>query len=663
MEKRAILSVLALVVLVLLWLAWRATAARPGPELPEDAERPPAMDATELAVPPGSTDARAGEARAEAETPASGEPAPQAAPFRGQVVDAATGEPVPDALVVAGSFQAMAEVEGTPRAVLFGVHGLSMGEAGPLPAIKGMTDAEGRFVADCPLPDSVGQVSVMNPFHRTHIRSLPRERWLPLPGPEGWQFPIAIGPTFRLRIHGADPVPPETWRARLASLAEPPEDDEGWARLNPGDPPFLRYDNPVEDHDPRTRFFVEVRSEDGLFGGRVEASSVVGIHPPILDVWVEGLGVLTGRVLDEAGNGKRGARILALSARHGPGLPLRKSQAESDEEGSYRLQGLVPGRYWLEVLCGGWRPPSLLELDVPAGPSRAPDVVCRSPAPGGAIRGRLTSRTGARIQRAVVRLRALEGGFDGWQELEDGEDDYGGSGPGIEGFEFSTVPDGEYELTVASSDGLPWSPSSVLVSPPRQDVLFVREDDGALAEFVVRATDAATGEPLDRVLVQLDASGISPGAWWGVGYDRPFDTLPAGARLRWTVSAEGRVPVHGDERSFVPEGERRVATLKLSRGFGVRLMLRDCRGRLGPVFDDACPFLHESPPVGGAEVFADGARVGASDAGGIVDLALPGEPDRIEIRLPGWSVLGSPWFRDGRVLGEGALAPVWMRRD
>jgi len=60
-------------------------------------------------------------------------------------------------------------------------------------------------------------------------------------------------------------------------------------------------------------------------------------------------GIVSGKVVDEDGNGQPGARIEAFLERsvRGKGQVFRAGQTNADKSGDYSLRGLPPGKYYL----------------------------------------------------------------------------------------------------------------------------------------------------------------------------------------------------------------------------------------------------------------------------------------------------------------------------
>jgi len=288
------------------------------------------------------------------------------------------------------------------------------------------------------------------------------------------------------------------------------------------------------------------------------------------------------------------------------------------------------------------------------------------------IEGRLVSATGQALEEQErVRLRALDGpgpelldvtspggqvfSFSARQWIRADEED------GQLVFEFNEVPAGRFELSVVSGGLFLWDPPALVVEAPTEDAVFTRRDDLAQLGLLLRAVDAQSGDALGRFRVQLQTgSAWNPGTLEVSDPAQPLAVLTAGLSFRWSVYADGYRPMHGDERDLERSERGLEATIPLTRGFGARFVLRDLD--TGFLHDDE-PGLVSAllrPPVAGATILADGDAAATSDSLGLADVQLDKEPARIEIRAPGWRVLGSSQFQDGRILGQARDVLVWM---
>src|SRR5262245_57128635 len=117
-------------------------------------------------------------------------------------------------------------------------------------------------------------------------------------------------------------------------------------------------------------------------------------------------GVITGKVIGDDGQPVAGANIIAVAVRS----KLSSLQIiNSDEDGNFKLTGLAPGLYVIEIGLAGYvvaRNPSALEL------YRIGESLTFNLVKGGVITGRVTDMQGDPIVGVTVfarRVRNLEG--------------------------------------------------------------------------------------------------------------------------------------------------------------------------------------------------------------------------------------------------------------
>ena len=148
-----------------------------------------------------------------------------------------------------------------------------------------ITDLEGRFDLGIPLGADVEVVRVMNPCQGTHIRDARRKTWEPQED-GSWVLPIAVGPTFRLRLEAGHLEESEMWRARVVEVSqEGVEHPWPWQALCGADPQWFRYDNPQQPTFPGPSLRLEVAAESGIFSGCADIDfSLIGLHPQIATV-------------------------------------------------------------------------------------------------------------------------------------------------------------------------------------------------------------------------------------------------------------------------------------------------------------------------------------------------------------------------------------------
>ncbi len=196
-------------------------------------------------------------------------------------------------------------------------------------------------------------------------------------------------------------------------------------------------------------------------------------------------------------------------------------------------------------------------------------------------------------------------------------------------FEFASLPRGEYELTLSSLSTWRWNPTSLRVSPPIDNITFLRYDLDRCSPLVFRVTDRSSGAPIEHF--DLRALRLTPSQDNGVFlHTGPLETaaVPDDLRFQWSLWAEGYRPVFGDENSFERRNGARVAEIALDRGWATKalVLMRD-------------PSLKPALRV---EVLCDGRSIGFTGEDGMLALAAEKPPERIEVRLPGWKMLNDP---------------------
>jgi hypothetical protein len=658
--KNRILLALALTgigIAVVLWaIAGRATRTDPSRATASD---PGAASASSLSAPALDADRAPSATQDRAPFAASADPPPEPAravtigtPFRGRVVDVRTGEPVPAAIAKAEG------LEGT---------------------IEAPTDAEGRFAGDAPLRSDFEEIAFFDAFGPAHIRTAPRDELESLGEDAGWLARIRIGPTYRLRMLGPGASDAERWKLQVVeSPPRKPERAWGWIDVIPGDPSWARYDNPGPEPEESSRLRIEVQNEAGTLRGSAPIAATVGIHPGVLEIAIDAsFARVLGRVLDSDGRPMARAQVYAISRAGPPPAGVLWPTIQTDAQGRYAIGGLAPGPHWIHARPRRGEEAQTIEIALAVGETTAPDIVVPAEKKAGAIEGFLRSAASSDFPVAVVRLRAADGrSFDHFDIVDTRQQlpaesgfparvDLNGYALERKGFfEFQQVPEGEYLLTVISSDGRAWRPSPLRVRPPNQALEIFRADEPAEWQAGFHVVDARTGERLERFRVQFQMPDLWSNEDFEAGPEVPNATFAEGARFRWNVYADGYGLASGTESVFAGPGGVRVANVQLRPGFAARLLFRDAQGQFATIGDDhnGRVAVLERPPVAGVRVYADGEPIAVSDADGAAVLELAAPPDRIDLTASGWTVLGSERFRDGRILGDTREVVVWLTR-
>ncbi len=176
-------------------------------------------------------------------------------------------------------------------------------------------------------------------------------------------------------------------------------------------------------------------------------------------------GVVEGQVLDGDGKPVAGARVSA-SLEEAEAVPAGMSSGNTDGEGHYRLEGLVPGSYQVTVDSVELSDRLWAKAAVGTGVRR---LDFRFPS-GAQVSGQVVDSQGAPVPRASLSLVPVGGGY-----LSNTVSRADGS------FTFKGVPDGDFNLRGAA-------PGFALTVDPRE----VRISGGAVQGLVLRLNRGAS---------------------------------------------------------------------------------------------------------------------------------------------------------------------------
>jgi hypothetical protein len=289
------------------------------------------------------------------------------------------------------------------------------------------------------------------------------------------------------------------------------------------------------------RYRVSVQ-DGGL--GRFRGRRTIAVEVPeqaeaSVDV-VLSVNALAGWVSSSEGTPVTGA-VVTARAEAADATPGSTVTATSEADGSFRLDGLDPGKYQVSLRAQGYRSPEAQAVDVADGV--APEPLEFRLERGRLLRGRVVDPSGGALAGAMIFV-APSGG--------DGAVAGGGMNrTDVNGVFVTTAPsEGPIDITAIPAG---WAPAvRIGVLPP--------EDDGE--ELVLRAGSGGTirvrvlgpeGEPMAGVQVAIRAAAPFPGAGIAIGSRRPdptgldgctsLDLLAPGA---YVVVVPERPPLHGE---------------------------------------------------------------------------------------------------------------------
>jgi hypothetical protein len=566
--------------------------------------------------------------------------------LRGQIVDARSGQGLP----------------------YVSVHCRSNDQLVSEPVV---TDLDGRFVSPSTGSDAACCLWVTDIVNSKRLAQVEHEH-SGSEAPADLSVPVEVGPTLIVRLLGA-PADKGPWKLRLL---ERPLDQE-WSWLAPL---VFRSDGPLVaryvtfEHAPNLghRTFVQVANENESWRGEIEVAGPAGVH--VVDVEVAPFtATLFGRVVD-ADRQPLEAHLVALPSEAGSAAESLH-EVSTDDVGWWLLSGLEPGATRL-LVSSAHRAVQRLDVELAAGEERELEVVLPRVRIGGNVTGALAGPREGEEPIGIVHLQSADGGVTDLVQvciaLPESE-----SNPPDDGrtpFVFPDVPAGRYRVSVIALDGRHYEPDSVEVESPGYAELTTNDvwRMPALGNYSLSVRDAETKALLDRTTSLFH---LPP--FWST-QPTPGDPVQELAFLGETapvtlvVGRAGYIPA----ALFLPDGYRSArriegrveVQLELERGFGAALVVLDGGNSIGGEAAFASQ-LSTMPAVAGAKVLCDGIAIGTSDAHGLALCRSAAPIRKVEVDLPGWTLLASHHFlSEGGssylpIDGSGGLGFVLMVRD
>ena len=421
------------------------------------------------------------------------------------------------------------------------------------------------------------------------------------PGPAAAREPVALqesgestlaleaGPSFALELAGPAGFDPQRLEARLSAsrsrAGEAADLPRLVAPLRPASHgvagPWVRFAPlPSQLVAAGEEFELEVRDDSGTWRGRATVESPLAGDLHHLSVELTAVSVVEGRVRAARSELEAGS-IVAL--RRAPSAAVVQL-AELGLGGEFAMRWVEPGPYELVVDSPSHAPWSEL-IEVRGAERLWREIELEALEVAGPIAGRVTSESGTYAGQLLVFLLDAEGGTLGvypttWRDEGDGEL--------AAAFEFAEAPPGELRLDVVSlADAVGARIEPLVLRAPRAEVEVRLLDLAPRADWSFDVVDAATGAPIERYEVELRVDGGRPRsfrrepgaeggdpAWTllagGLRWNRveawaALRGLSQGARLTWTVRAEGFADARGDQGAFeVLADGRRLARVESS---------------------------------------------------------------------------------------------------
>jgi protocatechuate 3,4-dioxygenase beta subunit/5-hydroxyisourate hydrolase-like protein (transthyretin family) len=314
-----------------------------------------------------------------------------------------------------------------------------------------------------------------------------------------------------------------------------------------------------------------------------------------IEIVVRAGSVMSGRVLDPAGEGVAGAVIrLRRAVKLGPELMffqrlLPKASGQtyySGAGGAYRIERLEEGAYDIEVLALG-SARKLIEGFLVEGKEVAQDITLET---GGSIAGRVVGAAGEPLAEVeVVAVAAVEAAGDGEKDARQFLDEMllltdsgiARARTASDGsFELQNLPDGVFSLIARRNGYAPLKTPPLRPGDAAGDLVLER-----LSSIVGRVADALTGAPVPEYQVQAVKLSESGEADWSGGFGGPRDYKGSDGVFAYEGVKAGRYRLGVKAPDYVTSS--REVVVEPSLDTEVEILLHPGRRLRGVVLDAA----------------------------------------------------------------------------
>ncbi|MFT7678895.1 MAG: hypothetical protein ACI8QC_002893 [Planctomycetota bacterium] len=483
------------------------------------------------------------------------------------------------------------------------------------------TDPEGYYEGVTQMLPGVLRVGPRDEFASFGRYSSQRLNWDALEEP--LEIAVRVGPTYKLNFQAPGGLRVESFYAEVRGRGEAClriVERDFRSSLRAGQPPWVRLRPGEVTSTNCAEYELVVTSEDGYWVGRAAVQSVVGVHPGVLPVILQGSGILRGRIRGEGGDGRRARIILTRDSK-------QVVNVMSTNEGSFDIPGLLEGEYVCQLI-GVAAEPFSSSVRLLAGETTLASFELQTKPREHALVGRLRTRSGRVSQHAEVVLYDRLG--QPWPTRLVALQDRGESFYRVES---RRLPAGLYR-PVARFGGAeyvslcePVEVQAVLAeSASEPSFEIVVDDRGGDGTLSVELSNEDTQRSIDGE-VYLVGAGWSRFARTSGGYARFRDLPPAPEVWNWYVRAEGFRMASGESTTQAQAGgvdpQLKVG---LRPGWGAVVRVLTALG---------------GAPQAGIEVLTDGISQGRTDSSGRILITAAGRPERLSIGTAGWELVSS----------------------
>ena len=540
----------------------------------------------------------------------------------GVVVDAESGTPLPGFALELQSYTIDADEE-----VVFDDEGAESVVTGD----DGSFETERTYASGTQLSlrmiDALGICRVMRSRHVTWTGSnavSSSRTWNPEEAPI--QLRVPIGPTYTLAL-----TAPFDWPSTELIAYLGVSEEEPWsvlehctlmrAPVRGSSVPYVRFRRDLSYLPEDRPWILHVETVDGLFGGDVQVPAGNGLHEGVVPITLQPTAKLLVNLVSDAGVSS--SMVIAQAVNGNTRRVLLGGAQEQQPDGRFRcgrvICGIPPGEYDLLVTCGGVEPIQETVTLLP-GEMFTHDIEIQQ-APGVShIRGELHSVSGQYHDRCMICLQPRPKGDWKWVQPTWEERD----GEWFAPFEIESLAEGEYDLVFFSlMDYYRWTPLPATITPPVEELVLTCHDTDPVRTLKFKVTDVDSGESIPRAFAYLTAEGCAQSQ---TSMATIIPGVPVDASFTWWLTADGYVPLWGDENDVSGQEPFKdeildLIEVEMEPGWGARIDARQ---------------LGSLEPLEGVEVIVDDVVAGTTDATGMFELILEEKPLSVELRRDGW---------------------------
>jgi hypothetical protein len=193
-------------------------------------------------------------------------------------------------------------------------------------------------------------------------------------------------------------------------------------------------------------------------------------------------------------------------------------------------------------------------------------------------------------------------------------------GESVARFEFTGLQPNSFWIQVIpeGNERPRWTPQSIRVHAPSDELVFTCRDDEPHVTVRVRALDADTDDPLDDANWEYSLDGVE---MTSKGKELVLDSVSTESQFEWHVTSRGYGISSGNWKQIWHGGKESFGEARLQRGWGAKVRVVNESSRV---------------PLADATVVVDREEVGHTDTSGVLLVDRRRVPRWIAAKLDGW---------------------------